>query len=239
MKKQFTALALTLIAMATIETIVPSFGQYSGSQTFVAKKVKADTTGDISFAIKSKWGEVNTIALQQQLDKVLVVKSLTSDNPETIKLTNMLKSYSVTPSDYSVSPYHMLDGYGETHEVDGYKVRVDRPASGDSKPHVHVDGKGKSATENVDGTDSHGTNMTKAGIPKKTQDKIKQLGDYQKAQKDLKNMQKAKSEINAKHLNLNNPVQLTIAIGVFIAVTGLVIFAPEGLPLWGSLIAAI
>jgi hypothetical protein len=42
-------------------------------------------------------------------------------------------------------------------------VLIDKPTSKDTKPYVHVE-KGKiKVVENVDGTNSHGNNMTKKG----------------------------------------------------------------------------
>lgn len=88
-------------------------------------------------------------------------------------------------------------GYGQWHDLGkGYKVRVDRPhGSNDTKPHVHVKKGNKDVTENVDGSNSHGTNMTRGGVPKDIQKKVKGLNDYKKAQKDLKSMNAARSKI--------------------------------------------
>ena len=131
-------------------------------------------------------------------------------------------------------------GYGQWHNLgSGWRARVDRPTSSDTKPHVHVENGKIKAVENVDGTNSHGSNMTKKGVPKSVQKKVKSLNDYKKAQKDLSNMKKAKSQIRAKKLNLKKAGDIVIAIGIFVAVVGLMIFASGSIGLWGPFLLAI
>lgn len=127
-------------------------------------------------------------------------------------------------------------GYGQWHDLGkGYKVRVDRPhGSNDTKPHVHVKKGNKDVTENVDGSNSHGTNMTRGGVPKDIQKKVKGLNDYKKAQKDLKSMNAARSKIKARKLNMKKTADIIIAIGIFIAVVGFAIFAASAIASWGA-----
>lgn len=184
----------------------------------------------------------SSAALMTQADKVSKLKNPTTNNPEVKQLEKMLAQYKVTDSSYWTPENSDLTsrGYGQWHDLGGgWKARVDRPAAGDAKPHVHVEGHGKSGAENVDGTNSHGSNLDKAGIPKGVQKKAKALKDYKKGQDDLKKEKAAKSEINRRHLNLKNPAQLAIAIAIFISIVGLVIFAPESAPAWAALLAAI
>lgn len=123
-----------------------------------------------------------------------------------------------------------LFGYGETHKIDKtWSYRVDKPSSSNAKPHVHVYKRGTQVgTENVDGTSSHGRTLNK--VPKKVKEKVRSSRDYKKAKNDLAKMKRAKSEINKKHLNLNNAKDLVIAAGIFVSIVGVAFFAPAALP---------
>jgi hypothetical protein len=133
-------------------------------------------------------------------------------------------------------------GYGQTHDLgQGWKARVDKPKAGakEQKPHVHVY-KGKvEGIENVDGTKSHGKTLNEVGVPKSIQKKAKALKDYKKGQEDLKEMEKAKDKIEAKKLNLKKTADIIIAIGIFVAVVGLVIFATSSIAAWGAFLLLI
>lgn len=65
------------------------------------------------------------------------------------------------------------------------------------------------------------------------QKKARGLNDYKKGKKDLDNVKKAKG------LNLNKHADIVIAIGIFIAVVGLVIFAASAVASWGPFLIAI
>lgn len=134
----------------------------------------------------------------------------------------------------------MARGYGQVHELgQGWKARVDRPGAGEGKPHIHVY-KGKvEGIENVDGTASHGKNLDSAGVPKSIQKKAKDLKDYKKGQEDLKKIKDASKKIDAKNLNLHKTADIIIAIAIFVAVVGLVIFATGAIASWGAFLLLI
>lgn len=52
-------------------------------------------------------------------------------------------------------------------------------------------------------------------------------------------MNKAKSQIKIKNLNLRKHADIIIAIGIFISIVGLVLFAPAAVATWGSFLLAI
>jgi hypothetical protein len=118
-------------------------------------------------------------ALMMQAEKVAALEDPSMDNEEVIKLQSMLEGYGVDPENYwtpEEGREQLLRGYGQWHDLGkGWKVRVDRPhASSDMKPHVHVNNGSKEVVaENVDGTDSHGTNMNKGKVPKDVQKKLR------------------------------------------------------------------
>lgn len=132
-------------------------------------------------------------------------------------------------------------GYGQWHDLGkGWKARVDKPTHGGaSKPHVHVEKGDKKGVENVDGTKSHGKNLNSAGVPNDIQKKARGLADYKKGQKDLANMRKAKQQITAKKLNLRKNADIVIAIGIFVSVVGLMIFASGAVAAWGAFLLVI
>lgn len=132
-------------------------------------------------------------------------------------------------------------GYGQWHNLGkGWKARVDKPTHGGaSKPHVHVEKGDKKGVENVDGTKSHGKNLNSAGVPKDIQNKARGLADYKKGKKDLANMKKAKQQITSKKLNLRKYADIVIAIGIFVSVVGLMIFASGAVSAWGAFLLAI
>lgn len=140
-------------------------------------------------------------------------------------------SYSGTHQVYGNVPTNR--GYGQTHQLGrGWTYRVDKASAGAAKPHVHVDNKRLNvhAVENVDGTSSHKKSLDDCKVPKDIQEKVKGSRDYKKGQEDLKNMQKAKQEINRRHLNMKNRKDVIIAAGIFVTIVGVAFFAPEALP---------
>lgn len=160
-----------------------------------------------------------------------------SDN--TVKeLESELKKLGITTGSYSGT--HSADenlistlGYGETHDLgQGWTYRVDRPAGGEAKPHVHVDNNRTNVhgAENVDGTPSHGKTLSGSKVPKDVQKKVKGSPDYKKGQQDLNKMKKAKQEINRQKLDLSQWKDVVIAAGIFVAIVGVAFFAPEFLP---------
>ncbi|MEH7514238.1 hypothetical protein V7146_16110 [Gottfriedia acidiceleris] len=52
-------------------------------------------------------------------------------------------------------------------------------------------------------------------------------------------MEKAKDKIEAKKLNLKKTADIIIAIGIFVAVVGLVIFATSSIAAWGAFLLLI
>lgn len=177
--------------------------------------------------------------LLNQAELVASIANPDEQDKEVIKLQKMLENYDVDISKSYWTPEEneaLTRGYGQWHDLGkGYKVRVDRPhGSNDTKPHVHVKKGNKDVTENVDGSNSHGTNMTRGGVPKDIQKKVKGLNDYKKAQKDLKSMNAARSKIKARKLNMKKTADIIIAIGIFIAVVGFAIFAASAIASWGA-----
>ncbi|MGG4470098.1 hypothetical protein ABER68_18820 [Paenibacillus alvei] len=132
-------------------------------------------------------------------------------------------------------------GYGQTHNLGGgWRARVDKPHTGEGLPHVHVENnKGVKGAESVLGTKSHKKTMSSSGIPNSVQKKVKGLKDYKKGQEDAKKIQKAKSQIKSKKLNLKKTTDIIIAIGIFVAVVGLVIFATSSIAAWGAFLLLI
>lgn len=174
--------------------------------------------------------------LESVLDKVLEERELNGEvSKESMNelegLLGTLKSTSVTTR-----------GYGQWHDMGkGWRARVDRPTSGagQAKPHVHVEKGSVKGVESVDGTPSHGKTLGQAGVPNDIQKKVRQLNDYKKGKKDLDNMKKAKSQIRAKGLNLKKASDIIIAIGIFVAVVGIVIFATSAVSAWGAFLILI
>lgn len=74
--------------------------------------------------------------------------------------------------------------------------------------------------------------MNKGKVPKDIQEKVKNLKDYKKAQNDLKKMNTARAKIKSKKLNLRKVAHVIVAIAIFIAVVGLVIFAAASIGSW-------
>jgi len=154
------------------------------------------------------------------------------------KLESELNKIGVTTGSYSGT--HSIDenfisvlGYGQTHDLgQGWTYRVDRPAGGEAKPHVHVDNNRSNihGAENVDGTPSHGKTLNGSKVPKDVQKKVKGSPDYKKGQQDLNKMKKAKQEINRQNLDLSKWKDVVIAAGIFVAIVGVAFFAPEALP---------
>jgi hypothetical protein len=154
------------------------------------------------------------------------------------KLEYELSKIGITTGSYSGT--HSLDensisilGYGETHDLgQGWTYRVDRPAGGEAKPHVHVDNNRSNVhgAENVDGTPSHGKTLSGSKVPKDVQKKVKGSADYKKGQQDLNKMKKAKQEISRQNLDLSQWKDVVIAAGIFVAIVGVAFFAPEALP---------
>jgi 1,4-dihydroxy-2-naphthoate octaprenyltransferase len=64
------------------------------------------------------------------------------------------------------------------------------------------------------------------------------LNDYKKGQNDLKKMNDAKSQIKAKKLNMKKVADIVIAIAIFIAVVGLIIFTAGSVASWGAFFVA-
>lgn len=131
-------------------------------------------------------------------------------------------------------------GYGQWHNLgQGWRARVDRAHAGAGKPHVHVEKGSVKGVESVDGTKSHGKTLDNAGVPKKVRDKARALSDYKKGKEELKKMQRAKSQMRSKGLNLRKNSDIIIAIGIFITVVGFAVFATSAVGAWGAFLLLI
>lgn len=82
-----------------------------------------------------------------------------------------------------------------------WKYRVDPPLSDGGKEndyHVHVKGKVGSkvieGSETVNGDESHKTTLTKSGVPKWVQDKVKGTAEFKKGKTKQKELEKARAE---------------------------------------------
>lgn len=198
-----------------------------------------------SLILLSFW-PIEALAVQSKTQIINEITEIVNKEKQTDKdvkrLEVLMKSLNIDSGTYFTleNGEIMTRGYGQWHSLGkGRRARVDRPGSKDSKPHVHVEKGGTKATENVDGTNSHGTNMDKKKVPKDIQKKVKNLKDYKKAQKDCANMKNAKKKMKARNLNLKKAKDIIIAIGIFIAVVGLVIFATGSITAWGPFLLAI
>lgn len=176
-----------------------------------------------------------------------IVKQKKISYEEVAKLESELSKLGIDSASY-FTPENQSElrsrGYSQWHDLGaGWRARVDKPTSGknQSKPHIHVEKENGSirGVESVDGTKSHGKTLNEAGVPKSVQKKAKALKDYKKGQEDLKNMEKAKDKIEAKKLNLKKTADIIIAIGIFVAVVGLVIFATASIASWGAFLLLI
>lgn len=135
---------------------------------------------------------------------------------------------------------------GRWIQVDSnWRYRLDDPHTGSdtAKYHVHVEGKiGNKkieSSEGVDGTKSHKKTMNGSGVPKWVQKKIKDSTGFKKNKERQKKIKDAKAKIKSEKLNLKKAKDIIIAIGIFISVVGIAIFAGASIPAWGAFLACI
>ncbi len=138
-------------------------------------------------------------------------------------------------------------GFNEWHDIGkGWKMTVHRPhGSNATKYHTHVKGKvnGKTveAKEALDGSSTHGkgNTMNEKKVPKKIQDEVRKHKDFKKAKAEEADAKKAKKQMNAKKLDMKKATDVVIAIGIFVAVVGIMLFVPTSIAAWAAVFMAI
>lgn len=110
----------------------------------------------------------------------------------------------------------------------GYRFRIDTPESnGNPNYHVHVYKNGKQvASQNVDGTKSHGSTLNDIGSSK-IKKKIESNSKYKDAQKKQNKLKKGKTEVKKKYTKsqLKQQKYVTISRGIMISAMGFAIFS--------------
>lgn len=182
--------------------------------------------------------------LNEALEKVLKERELYGEVSEEslTKLENILGEANLQTD----SLVQTRASSGKWINIDkNWRYRVDGPHTGvdTAKYHVHVEGKiGNKkieSAEGVDGTVSHKKTMDKSGVPKWVQKKIKDSKKYKNGKKLQKDVKSAKAKIKAKKLNLKKAADIIIAIGIYVAIVGVCIFAINAVSAWGAVLIYI
>lgn len=137
-------------------------------------------------------------------------------------------------------------GFNQWHDLGkGWKFTTHRPHGSDAtKYHIHVRKGNDSKTEAkeaLDKTSTHGrgNTMNDKKVPRDIQNKVRSHKDFKKALEEEAKAKKAKKKMREKKLNLNARADVIIAIGIFVAVVGIVLFAPTSIPAWGAILVAL
>ena len=122
----------------------------------------------------------------------------------------------------------------------GYRMRLDTPEhNGNPKYHVHVyKGNKEVASENADGTPSHGKTLN--DIPdKKLRDKVKSNKKWKDFKKKQEKLSKATRQVKSKYTRsqLRKTYYITLAKALVIGILGFALFSSMGA--WGGFFAII
>lgn len=133
-------------------------------------------------------------------------------------------------------------GFGQNHDLGkGWKVIFHRPHGSEATQyHAHVKGKVNGKTveskEALDGSSTHGkgNTMNDKKIPKSIQKKVKEHPDFKKAKAEEAQAKKAAKQMKTKKLDFKKVANVTIGIGIFVAVVGIMLFAPTAIVSWAA-----
>ena len=240
--KEVSKFILGILIVFTFGAIAPSY-TFANSNEYKVTELN-NLLEDINVQIEN-YGEADSEKISQ-LEKLINEFGVDTDliGEEIIKEDVNLNVDSEIPKDSG-----LISVFGFNESIDlgkGWKMTVHRPhGSNATKYHTHVKGKvnGKTveAKEALDGSSTHGkgNTMSDKKVPKSIQDKVRNHKDFKKAKAEEADAKKAKKQMNAKKLDLSKTTDLIIAIGIFIAVVGVVLFVTTSFPAWAAVLLAL
>lgn len=194
---------------------------------------------------EKKMGQLNELLaeIEQQEESGQGVSQETLEELEVL-----ISEFDISPTEIQVEVDNiMARGFNQKHSLGkGWTMEVHRPhGSNATEYHTHVKGKVGNKTveakESLQGKSTHGSGntMNDKKVPKDIQKKVKGHKDFKKAKEEESKTKKAKKQINAQKLNLKKTADIIIAIGIFVAVVGVVLLATSSIAAWAAILIAI
>ena len=194
----------------------------------LASIITLNTSGMLAYADTN----INLIELDNlraKIEKDIEIKGV-AESEDLAKLENMIEAF-----ENKSNSEDMERSGGWIDLGSGYRMRIDKPESnGNTKYHVHVyKGNKEVASENADGTPSHGKTLDNIGS-KKIKDKVESNSKWKDAKKKQSKLSEATRKVKYKYTKtqLRKTTYVLLAKALVIGIVGFALFTTTGA--WGS-----